>query len=183
MAGTTIPYQIVVFTHQHSISGGVFLHEQRLSDFLNDRREKNVMLRNASVARLENPARVLEKTLMSVLPKSGIVLAFEPPQKNPQVQQRFIKYPKQKYDVFLIMDGMEAHGRIHVPGSLDLLHVLTDAGESFLPLTQATVTIEANPNFLLKQEAVVINTQRIRFIGELEPKAAAEPEPPFPVGE
>jgi hypothetical protein len=182
MSGTTIPYQIVIFTHQHSISGGIFLHEQRLSDFLNDRREKNVMLRNASVARLENPAKVLEKTLLSILPKSGIVLAFEPAQKTPQPPHRFISYHKHKYDVFLIMDGMEAHGQIHVPGSLDLLHVLTDAGESFLPLTQATVSIEANPNFLLKHEAVVINTQRIRFIGEMEPKIPAEPVPPFPNG-
>jgi hypothetical protein len=183
MAGTTIPYQIVIFTHEHSISGGIFLHEQRLSDFLNDRREKNIMLRNASVARLENPAKVLENTLMSILPKSGIVLAFEPPQKNPQQQQRFIKFPKHKYEVYLIMDGMEAHGQIHVPRTLDLLHVLTDAGDSFLPLTQATVSIQANPNFLLKQEAVMVNTQRIRFIGELEQKTPTEPVPPIPSGE
>jgi hypothetical protein len=57
------------------------------------------------------------------------------------------------------------------------LHVLTDAGESFLPLTQATVAIEANPNFLLKREAVLVNTQRIRFMGELEARQPTEPRP------
>ena len=177
MSDTTVPFQIVIFTHQHSINGGVFLHEQRLSDFLNDRREKNVMLRNAVVARLENPSRILEKTLFSTIPKSGIVLAFEPPQKTPQALRRFIKYPKSKHDVFLILDGMEARGEVHVQGTLDLLNFLTDAGESFLPLTQATVTIEANPNFLLKQETVLVNTQRIRFIGELEIRNPTEPIP------
>jgi hypothetical protein len=176
MAGTTIPYQIVIFTHQHSISGGIFLHDQRLSDYLNDRRDMNVMLRNASVARLENPARVLEKTQVSILPKSGIVLAFAPPQTAP-FPPRFIKYPKEKYDVFLILDGMEVRGEVHIPGPLDFLNLLADAGESFLPLTQATVAIEANPSFLLKQEAVLVNTQRILFIGKLELKSPTEPRP------
>jgi hypothetical protein len=180
MPETTIPFQIVIFTHQHSISGGIFLRDQRLSDFLNDRRDKNVMVRNASVARLENPAKVVEKTLFAVVPKSGIVLAFEPPQKVFTSQRRFIKYPKDRHEVFLIMDGMEARGEIHVQGQLDLLHVLTDAGDSFLPLTQATVAIEANPNFLLRREAVVVNTQRIRFMGELEARQPTEPRPANP---
>jgi hypothetical protein len=176
MSETAVSYQIVIFTHQHSISGGVFLRDQRLSDYLNDRREKNIVLRNASVARLEDPAKIIEKTLLAAVPKSGIVLAFEPPQKVFSSQRRFIKYPKEKYEVFLIMDGMELHGEIHVQGALDLLHLLADVGESFLPLTQATVTIEANPNFLLKREAVVINTQRIRFMGEVQqPITPTEP--------
>jgi len=165
-------------SYQHSISGGVFLRDQRLSDHLNDRREKNIMLRNASVARLEDPAKIIEKTLFAAVPKAGIVLAFEPPQKVFSSQRRFIKYPKERYGVFLIMDGMELHGEVHVQGALDLLNLLADVGESFLPLTQATVTIEANPNFLLKREAVVVNTQRIRFIGEVQqPITPTEPRP------
>ncbi len=170
MVDTSVSYEVVIFTHQHTISGGVFLHDQRLSDFLNDRREKNVLVRNASVTRLENPAVVVEKTLFSVVPKSGIVLAFEPPRKVFTTQRRFIKYPKEKYEVFLIMDGMEVRGEVHVQGSLDLLHLFANAGESFLPLTQATVFIEANPQFVLRREAVVVNTQRIIFMGEIPPK-------------
>lgn len=184
MSGTTIPYQIVIFTHQHSISGGIFLHEQRLSDFLNDRRDTNVVLRNANVARLENPAHILERTLFSVIPKEGIVIAFEPPQKTTPVRRGFIKYPKQKYEVFMILDGMEVRGNLHVQGSLDLLHVQTDTSHSFLPITDATVSIEANPNFLLKREAIIINTQRIRFIGEVQPKTnPTEPRTQPPSGD
>jgi hypothetical protein len=176
MAGTTIPYQIVIFTHHHSINGGIFLHDQRLSDYLNDRREKNLMLRNASVARLENPARVLEKTQVSILPKSGIVLAFAPSQTSP-FPPRFIKYPKDKYDIFIILDGMEVRGEVHIPGPLDFLNLLADAGDSFLPLTKATVIIEDNPSFPLKQEAVLVNTQRILVISKLELQTPTEPRP------
>ena len=38
------------------------------------------------------------------------------------------------------------------------------------------MAIEANPNFLLRQEAVVVNTQRIRFIGEVTPKITGDPK-------
>ena len=177
MVDTTIPFQIVIFTQQHSISGGIFLHDQRLSDYMNDRRDTNIMLRNASVSRLENPTKVLEKTQISFIPKSGIVLAFEPPQKGPTPPQRFIKYSKEKYEIFLITDGMEVRGNIHFQGTLDLLHMLTNSTQSFLPITQATVSIEANPNFLLKQETILVNPQRIRFIGEIQPKSPTEPRP------
>ena len=169
MVGTTIPYQIVIFTDQHSITGEIFLHDQRLSDFLNDRRAKKILLRNASVARLDSPSKVLEKNLECILPKSGIVLVFEPPQKV-NFPPRFMKYHKEKYEVFLILDGMEVRGTLHMQGALDLARILADSDDSFLPITQATVAFEANPNFLLQQEAVVVNTQRIRFIGEVAPK-------------
>jgi hypothetical protein len=177
MADTNVPYQIVIFTRKHSINGGIFLHDQRLSDFINDRRDTHVVMRNASVARLENPAKILERTLVSFIPKVGIFLAFEPPQKAPPNSPRFIKYPKEKHEIYLILDGMEISGNIHVQGSLDLLHVLTSTTQSFLPITQATVSVEANPNFLLKQETVLINPLYIRFIGEVQPKSPTEPRP------
>src|SRR5512142_2527377 len=133
MADTTIPYQIVIFTREHSITGGVFLREQRLSDFMNDSRNTAVMLRSSTVAKLEDPSKVLEKTLVSFVPKSNIILAFEPPQKNPPSPQRFIKYPKEKYEVFILMDAMEVHGIIHMHGSLDLVHVLANNPTPFIP--------------------------------------------------
>lgn len=183
MTTPSAPYQIVIFTHHHSLTGGIFLHEQRISDFMNDRRDTNIVLRSASVARLENPAHVLQKTLFSVIPKEGIVIAFEPPQKVNPTRRGYMKFPKQKYEVYMILDGMEVRGFIHVQGSLDLLHVQTDTAHSFLPVTDATVSIETNPGFLLKREAIIINTRRIRFIGEVGPKTdAPAPIPPFNPG-
>jgi len=177
MVDTSIPYQIVVFTHEHSISGGVFLRDRRLSDFLNDQRDTSIMVRNATVARLENPAKILEKTVVSFIPKTGIVLAFEPPQPIPPTSPRFIKYPKEKYEVILVMDGMEARGEIHMQGALDLVHVLAEPVLPFLPITRASVSIQANPSVLLRQEAILVNIQHIRFIGELQTKNTTQPHP------
>jgi len=178
MPETTIPYQIVVFTQYHSISGGLFLRDQRLSDHLNDRRDTTLSLRNVNVARLDEPAKILERSLFSIIPKAGIVLAFEPPQKTIVPQKRFIKYPKDKYEVFIVTDGLEIRGQLNVTGPLDLRTAITNASASFLPITQATVTLKAAPALVVKRDAVLVNAQRIRFIGEVEPKTAPPPKPP-----
>ena len=171
---TTPPYQIVLLTQDYSISGGLFLHEQRLSDFLNDRRDSTILLRNVDIARLEDPARIIEKTPFSVIPKAGIVLAFEPPQKTLSQTRQFLKFPKQKYDVFLAVDSMEIHGKLNVQGPLNLRQAITNMAESFIPITEATVTLKGNPRLILKQEAVLVNVQRIRFLGELASQTPTE---------
>ena len=178
MVDTTIPYQIVILTQHYSISGGLFLREHRLSDFLNDKRDSTILLRNSSVARLEEPAKILEKMPFSVIPKAGVILVFEPPQKTtPPAGRQFLKYPKQKYGVFLAMDGLEVRGKLNVQGPLDLRHAITNLAESFLPITEAIVTLKANPIIILKREAVLVNVQRIRFLGELEPQEPPEEQP------
>jgi len=174
MVDTTYPYQIVVFTQDYSITGGLFLKEQRLSDFLNDKRDSTILLRNTSVARLEDPAKILEKTPFSIIPKAGMVLAFEPPQRTTPVGRPILKYPKQKYDVFLAMDSMEVHGKLNVQGPLNLRQTITNMAESFIPITDAIVTLKANPDMIIRREAVLINVQRIRLLGELSPQTPAE---------
>jgi hypothetical protein len=177
MVDTIFPYQIVLLTLNYSIAGGLFLHEQRLSDFLNDKRDTTILLRSASVARLDEPARILEKTPFSIVLKTGVVLAFEPPQKNAPPGRKFIKYPKQKYDVFLALDGMEVRGKLNIQGPLDLRQAVTNLSESFIPITEATVSLIGNPALVIKQEAVLVNVQRIRFIGEVEKPAPPEEKP------
>jgi hypothetical protein len=180
MPETSHPTKVVFFTQGHAVTGMVHIHDLRLSDFLNDRREKNILLRDATVARLQNPAIILQRTQVSIIPKSGIILAFEPSKNIIPPTRRFMKYHKEKYEVFIIMYGMEVRGETHVQGSFDLLKIMADSGESFLPITQASVSIEANSNLLIQREAVMINIQRIRFIGEIQPKIVAESHPSAP---
>ena len=177
MVDTVFPFQVVLFTEHYSIAGGLFLHEQRLSDFLNDRRDTSLMMRSSSIAKLSDPAKVLEKTLISIIPKAGVILAFEPPQKTTPRGRQFIRYPKNKYDVFVGLEGMQVRGKLNQAGPLDLRQAVTNLSESFLPITEATVTLDINPGFVLKRDAILVNVQRIRFIGELEPAATPEEKP------
>jgi hypothetical protein len=174
MTDTVFPYQVVFFTQHYSISGGLFLHEQRLSDFLNDRRDTGILMRNTSLARLEDPGKILEKTNSSIIPKAGIIIAFEPPQKTNPLSMRFIKYPKQKYPVFLALEGMQVRGELNQAGPLDMRQAITNLAESFLPITLATISLDVTPTLVVRRETVLVNVQHIRFIGNLEPQMPPE---------
>jgi len=177
MVDTVFPFQVVLFTEHYSIAGGLFLHEQRLSDFLNDRRDTSLMMRSSSIAHLADPAKILEKTLISIIPKAGVILAFEPPQKTQPRGRQFIRYPKNKYPVFVGLEGMQVRGKLNQQGPIDMRQALTNLSESFLPITEATVTLDINPGFILKRDAILVNVQRIRFLGELEPAPTPEETP------
>jgi hypothetical protein len=167
MAENANDTQVVVFTHDYSITGYILLNERRLSDFLNDKRDTYILLRNVSIARMEEPAQILEKTITSLIPKSGIVLAFEPPQPSIPAVRKLIRYSKSKYDVFIATDGLEIRGHLNQSGPLDLQQAFMNASESFIPITEASVTFKVNPAFILNQKAVLVNIKRLRLMGEI----------------
>ena len=75
------------------------------------------------------------------------------------------------------MDSMEVHGKLNVQGPLNLRQAVTNMAESFIPITEAVVALNDNPNLILKREAVLVNVQRIRFLGELTPQVPPEEKP------
>jgi hypothetical protein len=179
MLETSIDYQIVIFTNQHCITGELVLKDKRLSDHINERVDTMLNLRNVTIARLENPSHILHKMVTAIVPKSGVVLIFEPVQKAIPPSNRFFGYiKKEKYEVFLIMDGMEVRGILHTQPNPDFRGVLVNSPDAFLPITQATIHLEANPTMAIHQEAILINNQRVRFLGKLEIKSPTIPLPP-----
>jgi hypothetical protein len=171
-------YQVVIFTYRHSITGELTLKDKRLSDHINERVDSMLLMREVSVARLENPARILHRMETAVIPKSAIVLLFEPPQQMIPPSNRFFGYvKKEKHEVFLLMDGMEVRGILHTPANPDFRLVLVNSPDAFQPITQATIHLETNPDLTIRQEAILINTQRVRFIGKLDLNTPTIPRP------
>lgn len=174
-----IDYQVVLFTARHSITGELVLKDKRLSDHINERVETMLNLKNVSVARLEDPAHILHKMQAAVVPKSAIILVFEPPQKAIPPSNRFFGYiQKDKHEVFLIMDSMEVRGVLHTQANPDFRRVLVNSPDAFLPITQATVQLEGSRVLTIRQDAILINTQRVRFIGKLDLKDPTIPRLP-----
>lgn len=163
-------YQVVILTARHSISGALALQDQRLSDFLNDRRDTAMRLLDTQVARLSEPSKVIQHNPEAVIPKSLIALAFEPPQKAIPPSKRLFGYVrKQQYDVFLTLEGLEVHGILHTTGDLDLRRFLVTTQDSFLPITRATVYLDANDRYVIEQEAILVNARLIRYIAPKSP--------------
>ena len=164
-------YQVVILTARHSISGEMQLQDQRLSDFLNDRRDTSMRLLNTQVARLNDPSKIIQRNAEAVILKSMVGVAFEPPQSAIPPSKRLYGYVrKQQYDVFLTLEGMEVHGILHTTGELALRRFLAATTDSFLPITHATVYLDANERYVIEHDAILVNARLIRYIA---PKEAA----------
>jgi len=164
-----ITYKVVILTTRHSISGEIQLQDQRLSDFLNDRRDTSMRLLNTKVARLHDPGKIIQRNAEAVILKSMVGVAFEPPQTAIPPSKRLYGYVrKQQYDVFLVLEGMEVHGILHTAGDLDLRRLLVASSDSFLPITHATVYLDANDRYVIEQDAILVNARMIHYIAPKE---------------
>ncbi|HEX7588084.1 MAG TPA: hypothetical protein VF478_07205 [Anaerolineae bacterium] len=178
MVEDSISYTIVALTSRHSITGELLYREQRLSDFLNDRRDTVISLRNVQVARLNEPGKILQQHPAAVVPKAWVLAIFEPPQKEIPQTKRFYGYVRKvTHEVFLVMEGMEIRGTLHTTADLDLRRILTSSGESFLPLTKAVVTLDANERYIIEQDAIMVNTSLIRYIAKVKVEQTPPPTP------
>jgi len=160
-------FDVVVLTPRHSITGQVTL-DQRLSDFINDRRDTAISLRCTQVARLNDPSRILQRHDESVISKAWAVAIFEPPQKETASAKRIYGYvPKVRHEVFLVLEGMEVRGMLHTPGALDLRRMLATTSDSFVPITQAVVTLYENDRYVIEQDTIMVNIRLLRYIGTI----------------
>jgi hypothetical protein len=173
-------FSIVVFTNKHSITGELSLKDKRLSDYMNDPADSMLTLRNVSLSRFDEPGKILHQSKLSVLPKAGIVLLFEAPGSPPLPSHRFFGFVETlKYDVFLVLDGMEITGVLHTHGSMDFRRFLAVSADAFLPITQAKVVLGASHNLVVQMETVLVNSEHIRFMGQIPP---APLTPAIPTG-
>jgi hypothetical protein len=162
-------FKIVALTRTHVITGYMSLHDQRLSDYLNDRRTNLLQLHDATLARLNDPGHPLVSVETSILPKKMISLVFVPPQKDAPPPRRFIGYTKEKHMVVVALEGVEVRGYLHTTGPLDAQQLITSLAESFLPITEATVDIAANPEYIIHQDTILAYVPEIRFVAEIPP--------------
>lgn len=171
-----VAYRVVILTSHHYVSGDLLFKNQRLSDYLNDRRESVISLRNAEVARLSDPGKILQRHPAAVVPKNLAQIAFEPPQKSIPLAHRFYGYvKKQEHPVFLLMNEMEVRGVLHTAADLDLRRVLMDASGGFLPVTKAVVSLFANDKYMIQQDAVMVNAGLVRYLAKVEIPLPAKP--------
>ena len=163
---------IVVLTEFHSIAGAVQLRDQRLSDFLNDRRETVIRLRDVTITRLDHPTAVTARDAGAVVNRDHALVVFEAtPVATSTLSRPYAFTLKQSHSVHLILKCIEVRGVVQTAGNLDVydLHrIVATSGERFLPVTQATVT-SAHLEFA-KPSGVLVSVQHIDYIAKLPEK-------------
>jgi hypothetical protein len=161
---------VVVLTSFHSFSGTVTLHDQRLSDMLNDRRDTVVEVTDAAVARISQASKVIDHHNIAVIRKDHVVMVFEVSDQSMRTAKRPYAYTlKRSYEVFLAMEGLEVRGVMHTTGNFDVLELhrlVAVSGDKFMPVTDASVTL---PNLdFRKQGGVLINVHHIHSISKIQ---------------
>ncbi len=166
-----ISCNVVILTRSHSITAEVELHGERLSDLLNNDRQSAISLLKTKVARLTQPTKVIAQQSSAVIPKHQILLAFEvKPQRTERRLYGYVK--KNQHPIFAMMDGVEVQGIVHTTDSLDITDTyrfITMHNQMFVPVTQAQVTFCDDERYLIKQETVLVNVQRLHYIAKAPP--------------
>ncbi len=161
---------VVLLTRSHSITADVELHGERFSDLLNNSRQSSISLSKTQVARLTQPAKIIGQHSSAVLPKPQIVLAFEVRPARTTERRLYGYVKKNQHHVFALMDGVEVQGVVHTTDSLDIVDTyrfITLNNQLFVPITQAQVTFCEDERYLIQQETVLVNVQRLQYIAKL----------------
>ncbi len=166
----------VILTRSHSITTEIELYGQRLSDLLNDDRKSALLLISPRLARLSAPSRIIAEHSTAVLSKYQVLLAFETRPPPPADRRLFGYIKKNQHPVFMMMEGIEVRGVVHTTDSFEILDIyrfLTLRPQLFVPVTHAVVTFCDDERYLLKQPAVMVNAERIQYMGPLDAPAQA----------
>lgn len=162
---------VVVITSQRAFSGKLDFGEARLSEFLNDRRETVIRLRDIAVSLMDKPNQVIARHPEAVIPKQLAAIVFEQQLHPVRPDKRLYSYVKKKeHRVHIVVDGIAVEGYLHTLGNLDLKRVVSMPEQLFVPITQPILSFHAGTHFLLKPNTVMVNSERIQYIAPLVEK-------------
>jgi hypothetical protein len=145
-------------TESHRVVGRMINANQRLQDILNNKLSSCLSIFEATIYRpgTEQPLTYCAEV---TLPKSQVNLVLVQEQRHEAPTKRLFGYvQKDIYETFLAVAGYEVRGRLHFTTLLRPEIFLTDATSSFLPVTQATVTLAGDS--ALSWETTVVFVRR-----------------------
>lgn len=163
------PMLTVVYTPRHRIAGELSLRDERLSDFLNKRGESIIRLDNASISRASDPDAVLMQRATAVIHKRAALVVFGV-ESAPPAMSLYARVPKKSQEALLLVDTLEVRGRLHTTQALDVIEMqrLVTSQGSFMPVTDAVLSVDGAPEREVRETAVMVNIQHIRFIATAE---------------
>ena len=155
--------KVVLLLSDHSVAGEVNLKDWRLSDLMNETRDSVVVLRNATLARLNDPSKVLSRDSSTVLPKTKIVIAFELNSAAAGTKRLYGYQKKRKYPVVMTTESMEVRGFLHATSEIDLRVLAGGQSDRFVPVTNAVVTLCENDQSVIEQDVVLVSVHHIEY--------------------
>jgi hypothetical protein len=148
------------------VTGTFSSREPRLSDSLNNRLESVVSLEGARLGRYGNPS-ANEPVKVAVVPKQHIALAYQPTGGPTTESRRHLRVPKQSAELLILAAGLRINGTGHGLGEFgaaDLQQTLHGGEDHFLPVTNATLSLDVEGTQRSSFPFLLLNLRHVQFI-------------------
>lgn len=176
------PARVVIFTADACITADLATGGERVKDVLNHP-QALLELTRLTYSNPDRPGIPLVDYPSGSLRKADVgclVVLSEPPQ--PAMRKLGVYVQKKPMRVSIMIPGMVVVGTLHIQGRYDPTLLLTDAVESFLPMTEAgVVRARTTTPTSVPPERLTVFVNRAHISGILLPEnvdyAAPEPTP------
>ncbi len=162
---------VVIITSQHAFSGVLDFGAVRLSEFLNDRRETVIRLRDITISLMDKPSQVIARHPEAILPKQLAAIVFEQQLHAVPPDKRLYSYVKKiEHRVHVMVDGIAVEGYLHTVGNLDLKRIVSMPDQQFVPITQPLLSFYSGTHYVFKPNTVMVNSAHIQYIAAVAEK-------------
>jgi hypothetical protein len=156
MDSNQLQTSILLTTESHRVVGRILNANQRLQDILNNKLSSCINVYEAAIYRPHEEKPVTHCAEVT-LPKSQINLVLIQEQRHEAPTKRLFGYvQKDMYETLFAVAGYEVRGRLHFTSLLKPEILLTETTTSFLPVTQATVTLASDGMFSWEASVVFV---------------------------
>ncbi|MBI2845470.1 MAG: hypothetical protein HYX86_02865, partial [Chloroflexi bacterium] len=134
-------WEVELFTSTHSLSGQVFTHGRRVTDFLNDSASQLIVLSAVRSFALEKPqGEILSARWAQVNKETTLLVILEKtsPDWVARQRRRPMEYvPKDRHLVQVMIPPFQVTGYVHLIKGITLEQVLLDIAPAFIPISAA----------------------------------------------
>jgi hypothetical protein len=172
---TPISHSVELYTARFLVQGAISGPFKRTSDLLNHRETRYVMVDGATITPVgqQSEGRKLTTTLM--MSKSRVhVVATAPQEPSPQSQTqapgstgREFYVQKTSFPCYALTDTYIIFGQCHLRQGTTL-QTLLELGDTFLPITNPTISLLGRPNPPWKRELVLVNKEALEVMYLME---------------
>ncbi|HBY99210.1 MAG: hypothetical protein M5U01_27415 [Ardenticatenaceae bacterium] len=154
--------QVVCFTTNYSFRGVVWTGKRRLSDALNDRLTEYAELADVQVYKTHDPSTLVHKAKELYIRKASLILLAILSEVIQTPTNRIYGYvPKQRHAAVLFLPAYEVRGTLHLTAKYQVHGPLAGEGESFIPLTRASVVATFNPRVRVEAQTILVHQNLI----------------------
>lgn len=160
--------EIEVYTDTHVITGRLATKEARLSDTLNYELPHLLVLSEATSRSLERPEE--SPTQAGFIHIDTMAIAFTSPRSpEPALEERqqtraFEYVEKERHEAVVKVPPFRFEGHLHLPKGNDVERSLWDLTPAFVPLSDASVTINDQPEVAWHEEVVILNRRKAQIM-------------------